>query len=139
MANLVGISSESTSIPNNSRSNKAETPLNPMKPIRLPILRGRFFFSQRLPRLLVVEPQLGQHPLLRGWGDYLVLAMTPSRDEILVHLSSAVADFLLAKTQRRKEIVVHQKKNPPYPLIRACPDANREGIDPSPPLKNLEE
>jgi hypothetical protein len=36
MPRLVGISSESTSIPNNSRSNKAETPLNPRKPICLP-------------------------------------------------------------------------------------------------------
>jgi hypothetical protein len=32
MPSLVGISSESTSIPNNHRSYKAETPLNPMKP-----------------------------------------------------------------------------------------------------------
>jgi hypothetical protein len=33
--------------------------------------------------------------------------MTPSREEIVVYLSFAAADFLLAKTQRRKEIVVH--------------------------------
>jgi len=36
MVNLVGISSESTSIPNNSRSNKVVTPLIPRIPVRLP-------------------------------------------------------------------------------------------------------
>ena len=56
--------------------------------------------------------------------------------------------FILAKTHRggqagrtqsRKGIVVHQKKNPPCPLIRACHAELREGVAPSAPLKKLEE
>ena len=48
MPSLVGISSESTSIPNNHRSYKAETPLNPRIPVRLHAVgRPRRIFSSR--------------------------------------------------------------------------------------------
>ncbi len=108
MANLVGISSESTSIPNNSRSNKALTSLKLIDTCPRPAGRGGFFLLAK-----VQSRNWDYSPLTRGLG-----GLFSSRKDAKSQRNSSQffapsllcapnSFFLLAKTQSRKEIVVH--------------------------------